>query len=84
LSVGQRDSIVELVRGGHSYGQVASMLKIPKTTLYKRNVIENKYVNREEKGGKCCATSTCGINTIIPREIELELKTKILNLIFMC
>jgi transposase len=38
LSVGQRDSIVELVRGGHSYRQVASMLKIPKTTLY--NVFE--------------------------------------------
>jgi transposase len=38
LSVGQRDSIVELVRGDHSYGQVASMLKIPKTTLY--NVFE--------------------------------------------
>ena len=34
LSVGQRDSIVELIRWGHSYGQVASMLKIPKTTVY--------------------------------------------------
>ena len=34
LSVGQRDSIVELIRWGHSYGQVASMLKIPKTTEY--------------------------------------------------
>ena len=27
LSVGQRDSIVELIRGGHSHGKVASMLK---------------------------------------------------------
>jgi hypothetical protein len=27
LSVGERDSIVELIRVGHSYGQVASMLK---------------------------------------------------------
>jgi hypothetical protein len=27
LSVGQGDSIVELIRGDHSYGQVASMLK---------------------------------------------------------
>ena len=33
LSVGQRDSIVELIRGGHSNRQVASMLKIPKTTM---------------------------------------------------
>jgi DNA invertase Pin-like site-specific DNA recombinase len=34
LSVGQWDSIVELIRGGNSYGEVASMLKIPKTTVY--------------------------------------------------
>ena len=34
MTVGQRDSIVELIRGGNSYGEVASMLKIPKTTVY--------------------------------------------------
>jgi len=36
LSVGQRDSIVELISGGHSYGQVASMLKIPKNYSVQR------------------------------------------------
>ena len=38
LSVGQRNSIVELIRGGNSHGQVASILRIPKTTVY--NVIK--------------------------------------------
>ena len=34
LSVSQRDSIVELIKGSQSYGQVASIMKIPKTTVY--------------------------------------------------
>ena len=42
LSVGHRDSIVELVRGDHSY-QVTSMLEIPKTTMYN---IFKKYDSR--------------------------------------
>jgi hypothetical protein len=42
LSVGHRDSIVELVRGGHSY-QVTSMLEIPKTTMHN---IFKKYDSR--------------------------------------
>ena len=42
LSVGHRDSIVELVRGDHSY-QVTSMLEIPKITMYN---IFKKYDSR--------------------------------------
>jgi transposase len=42
LSVVHRDSIVELVRGGHSY-QVTSMLEIPKTTMHN---IFKKYDSR--------------------------------------
>ena len=55
LSVGHRDSIVELVRGGHSY-QVTSMLEIPKTTMYNifkkydsRGTTENAQTIREEQ-----------------------------------
>ena len=47
LSVGERDSIVELIRGGHSYGQVASMLKIPKTTEYNVFKRYDSWVNTE-------------------------------------
>ena len=41
LSVGQRDSIVELIRGGHSHGKVASMLKYRKLqcTTYLKSMV---------------------------------------------
>ena len=61
LPVGQRDSIVELIRGGHSYGQVASMLKIPKTIVYNilkmydsRGTTENtpKTIGEKKKFGR--------------------------------
>ena len=52
LSGGQRDSI-ELIRGGPSYGKVACLLKIPKTTVYKmydsRSSTENVKRSRSRK-----------------------------------
>jgi len=53
LSIGQRDSIVELIRGGHSYEQVASMLKIPKTTVnnvFKRYDLWGSTENAKKSG----------------------------------
>ena len=52
LSVGQRDSIVELIRGGNSYGEVASMLKIPKTTVY--NILKGMIHGVVQKMTKNC------------------------------